>query len=176
MIIYMVPPTPIWPFLNFFFYYMDYAFPLFGLIAYLIFTYYLLFAVLAGNVVIMSRIPLVSVFPLKVKNTATTSFLYNTSLMLLASITIVQFTSQAFRDYINYTSIDGFFNVIVGNMRYIKYFYNYVYYAFFAMVFIGGALTLLSLIPGPWNGYHKAPEEKEVDEILRSLEKEIRSG
>jgi LMBR1 domain-containing protein 1 len=174
MILYMIPPKPIWGFLNVIFYYLDKGFPLFGLIAYLIFTYYLLFAVLAGNVCIMSRIPIISVFPLKKKNTATTSFLYNAGLMLLASITIVQFTAHAFRDYIKYTSIDGFFNVIVGNMKYIKYFYNYVHYAFFGMIFIGGLLTLLASVPAPWNGWHKQPEQKEIDSILKDLEQEVK--
>jgi len=174
MIIYMVPRPPIWPMLNQFFEWFDMGFPLFGLIAYLIFTYYLLFAVLAGNVRIMSRIPLVAVFPLKYRDTATSSFLYNTGLMLLSSITIVQFSANAFADYIKYTSIDLFFNVFVANMIYIKYFYIYVHYVLFGFIFIGFVLTVLSLIPGPCNNYHKAPEEKELDEILRSLEYEAR--
>jgi LMBR1 domain-containing protein 1 len=174
--IYMIPKPPAWGFLNQFFIWFDMGFPLFGLIGYLIFTYYLMIAVIAGNVRIMSRIPLVAVFPIKYKDTSTSSFLYNTGLLLLVSITIVQFSAQAFASYINYTAISGFFNVIVANMIYLKYFYEYIFYVFFAFIFIGMGLTVISLIPGPCNNWHKSPEEEELDDILHSLEREAKSG
>jgi LMBR1 domain-containing protein 1 len=103
----MITPTPLWGGLNYLFQYLDLAFPLFGLIAYAIFTFYLLIAIIVGNITIASKLPLVSIYPIRYKDTLTTSFLYNTGLLLLGSFTVVQFAADAFSQYARFTSLDG---------------------------------------------------------------------
>lgn len=61
IILYLITPIPLWPGLNFLFYYLDLGFPLFGLIAYSIFTFYLLISIIFGNIRIAGRLPLVSI-------------------------------------------------------------------------------------------------------------------
>lgn len=163
IILYMLTPTPLWPGLNFLFYYLDLGFPLFGLVAYSIFTFYLLAAIITGNITLASRLPLVSIYPIKYKDTLTTSFLYNTGLLMLGTFTVVQFTADAFSSYARYTSLDAMFNVYVSNMIYITYFFQYVHYAFFAFIFIGFVLSMImAFLP------NKSKEEKLLQEIMNT--------
>lgn len=148
IIIYMIPPFPLWGFLNLFFVWFDFIFPLFGLILYSVFALYLLLCVLYGNIAVASRLPLVSVFPLKWKDTLLNSFIFNTGLMLLVSITIVQFCLNAFSMYSRSTSIDSFFNLYIGYMRGLGYFFRYIHYVLFLFILIGIVASIVnSIIP-----------------------------
>lgn len=109
---------------------MDNAFGLFGTIAYGLFSFYLLWCVIKGNFKFGLRIPFIfSIHPMKyffffinsiyniyfflrVGETLMSSFLFNTLLLLVASITVVQFCANAFSAYNNNTSIYGI-NVIL---------------------------------------------------------------
>jgi len=163
IIVFMLTPIPLWGGLNLLFYYLDLGFPLFGLIAYSIFAFYLLMAIIAGNITIASRLPFVSLYPIKFKDTLTSSFLYNTGLLLFGSIAVIQFTANAFSSYARFTSLNGFFNVYVSNMIYIRYYFQYVHYAFFGFIFIGFVLSMIfAFIP------NKTKEQKMIEQIMAS--------
>ncbi|KAL0481069.1 lipocalin-interacting membrane receptor [Acrasis kona] len=163
MILFMFTKQPIWGGLNLLFYYLDYAFPLFGLIAYSIFAFYLLMSVIAGNITIASRLPLVSLYPIKFKDTLTSSFLYNTWLLMLGCIPVIQFTANAFSSYGSVTSLSGFFNVYVTNMIYFNWFFANVHYVFFAFIFIGFALSMFFAFRP-----NKTKEQKIIEQIMES--------
>ncbi|KAL0482739.1 LIMR family protein [Acrasis kona] len=163
IIVFMLTPVPLWGGLNYLFYYLDLGFPLFGLIAYSIFAFYLLMAIIAGNITIASRLPFISLYPIKFKDTLTSSFLYNTGLLLFGSIAVIQFTANAFSRYARFTSLNGFFNVYVSNMIYIRYYFMYVHYAFFGFIFIGFVLSMIfAFIP------NKTKEQKMIEQIMAS--------
>lgn len=134
IIIYMLAPFPLFSFLNGLFYILDLGFPLFGLIAYGIFAVYLLICAIFGNIQVASNVPLISVFPIKWKDTMLNSFLFNTGLFLLISITVVQFCTNAFSQYSRLTSIDAYFNVQIKYTRGLHYFFAYVHYALFVFI------------------------------------------
>lgn len=144
IIIYMLAPFPLFSFLNGLFFVLDLAFPLFGLVAYGIFALYLLICAIFGNIQVMSNLPLISVFPIKWKDTMLNSFIFNTGVLLLISITIVQFSTNAFSQYSRLTSIDAYFNVQIKYTKGLYYFFQYVHYALFVFIFIGAVLTIIS--------------------------------
>jgi LMBR1 domain-containing protein 1 len=160
IIIYLLPPFPLWPFLNIFFQWLDTTiFPLFGLALYGVFALYLLICAIFGNVQVASRLPLISVFPLKYKDTMLNSFIFNTGLLLLISITVVQFCTNAFSQYTRFTSIDAYFNTQIYYTKGLHYFFKYIHYVFFVFIFIGAVLTgIFSLI--------KTDKQKRIEKIL----------
>jgi len=74
---------------------------------------------------------------MKVGETLMNAFLFNTLLMLLASVTVVQFCTNAFNLYNRLTGIDSLFNVGVRNLMGIKYIWYYYIYALLAFALIG---------------------------------------
>jgi len=137
LILYVAVHPPITGFLNDMFEAMDSAFSLFGTVAFGIFAFYLLWCVMKGNFKVGMRIPLIfEIHPMTVGNTYMNSFLFNTLLLMLASITIVDFCTYAFSGYAKLTSIDLIFNVGVRNLEFLKYFYRYYYWGLFVLVFL----------------------------------------
>jgi len=137
IILYMAFRPPITPFLNSFFITLDSAWGLFGTIAYGLFSFYLVWCVFKGNFKFGLRVPMVfTIHPMKVGETMMNSFLFNTLLLLLASVTIVQFCTDAFSLYNRNTGIDLIFNVGVRNLRGVKYIWWYYYWAVEAVAFL----------------------------------------
>jgi len=146
IILFVIPKPPIHPFLNNFFIALDEAFTLFGVIAYGIFAFYLLWCVIKGTFKFGLRIPFIfSIHPMKVGETLMNAFLFNTLLMLLASVTLVQFCSDSFNLYNRFTGIDLLFNVGVRHLTGIKYIWYYYFYG----ILIFAVLGLIYLILWP---------------------------
>lgn len=101
-----------------------------GTIFYGLFAFHLLFAVVAGQIKIGSRILFISIHPLKPGDTLMNSFLWNVGLMLLCSITITQFCASAFATYARETAIDAFFRTFIRNLKYVRYFWIFYPHAF----------------------------------------------
>jgi len=138
IILYVIPQPPIYPFLNNFFIVLTNAFGLFGTLAYGIFTFYLLWCVIKGNFKFGLRIPFIfSIHPMKVGETLMNAFLFNTLLVLLASVTVVQFCTNAFNLYNRNTGINSLFNVGVRNLTGIKYIWYYYIWALLAFALFG---------------------------------------
>lgn len=95
------------PFLNTMIKGLHFVFPPLGVAAYAFFAFYLLIATIVGNITIWSKIPCITVYPLKYRDTMMNSFLVNTAVILLASITIAHFCANAFSSYAAYTTIDS---------------------------------------------------------------------
>lgn len=138
--LYVVPDPPVTPFLNGFFIALDEVFGLFGVIAYGIFTFYMLWAVLKGNFKFGVRIPFVfEIYPVKPGGTLMNSLIMNVLLVMLASVALTQFCTLAFDMYSRFTGIDALFNIGIRYLRFFKYFFQYSYW-----VLLG--IALLSLI------------------------------
>ncbi|KAG2387096.1 hypothetical protein C9374_002131 [Naegleria lovaniensis] len=162
LIVYSIPPYPLWGGLNEFFRWFDLAFPLFGLILYSIFAFYLLFSTLAGNILVAGRIPFFTVYPIRFKDTLTSSFLFNAGLMMLSSITIVQFCATTFSKYAQSTVIEVMINTYVKHMKGIGVIFEYLHYVFFAFIFIGFVMACVNI------AIKQRKSEKEIEAILNS--------
>jgi len=150
IILYVVPVSlnkpPIHPFLNAFFIVLDSAFGLFGTAAYGLFSFYLLWCVYKGNFKFGVRIPfLFQIHPMKVGETLMNAFLFNTLVLLLASVTVVQFCTIAFAGYNSNTAIDRLFNIGVRYLTGIKYVWFYYFWFLLGFAVIG--IVYLAFFP-----------------------------
>jgi LMBR1 domain-containing protein 1 len=117
ILIYMFLDPPLDPLLNTMFTKMDAVFGLFGTGAFAVFCFYLVLATLKGNFKVGMNFLIFSVHPMSPGNTLMSSFLFNTSLIMLCSISIIQFCSAAFDQYANETSIDEIFGNQITNLK-----------------------------------------------------------
>eukprot|EP01061_Rhynchopus_euleeides_P010143 TRINITY_DN1949_c0_g1_i2.p1 TRINITY_DN1949_c0_g1~~TRINITY_DN1949_c0_g1_i2.p1 ORF type:complete len:498 (+),score=240.23 TRINITY_DN1949_c0_g1_i2:28-1494(+) len=118
------------PFLNNFFVSFDNFFPLFGTIAYTLCAMWMLWAAVKGCFKIGVNVGIISIHPMKVNDTLMSSFLFNTLLVLITSVTVAQFCSMSFRKYASNTVVDSLFASYVNNLRGIGYVMQYFQYAF----------------------------------------------
>lgn len=127
--IFMLPPEPIDPFLNSFFIILtDIAsgnFPLFGVLAYSIFVFYLLWCILMGNYKFGVRLLIFKVYPLEINNTYTSAFLANIWILLQCVFPLVQFIATAFPIYARDTAIEALYGSQIKYLNFFKYFWQY---------------------------------------------------
>ena len=86
MILFMLPDTPVTPFLNSYFQWFDNWFPLFGVLSVAIFCLYLLLCAVKGCFKFGLRFLFFQVHPMKLNKTYMSSFLFNVGLILLCSL------------------------------------------------------------------------------------------
>jgi len=143
IILYEVLRPPPTTFLNAMFIALDNVFGLFGTLAYAIFSFYLLWAVIKGNFKFGLRIPFIfEIHPMKVGDTMMNSFLFNCLMLLLCSMAVVQFCTAAFSQYSRFTGIDEIFNVGVKNLAGIKYIWMYYFWAWIVLIFVAGGFLI----------------------------------
>jgi len=146
IIVFVVIQPPASPFLNDFFITLDSTWGLFGTFFYGIFAFWLLWCVIKGNFKFGLRVPfLFSIHPMKVGETMMNSFLFNTLLLMLASVTITQFCSDAFSLYNRFTGIYTLFSVGVRYLIFFRWFWKYYFWALFGFGFL--SLLYLAIFP-----------------------------
>lgn len=122
---------------------LDSGFTLFGVAAYGCFAFYLLWCVVKGCCKVGLNLLLFTVHPMKVGGTMMNSFLFNTLLILIASVSCVQFCALSFNDYAANTAVDALYMTYVSRLKGINYVNNYMQYpmgaiavlAFFWLIF-----------------------------------------
>jgi len=143
--VFIVPSSPVTPFLNTFFITLEDAFgggfPLFGVLAFAIWSYYLLWCCIKGSFKLGLRFFIWKLYPMELGGTLMNSFLVNTWLLLLCSVPIVQFCSQSFPVYARLTDVDMLFGT---QIKYLKFFSYFWAYNIFIYVILG--LSFISLI------------------------------
>ncbi|XP_027908003.1 LIMR family protein At5g01460 [Vigna unguiculata] len=125
IIIYLLVDPPLSPFLNEVFIKLDDIWGLLGTAAFAFFCFYLLLAVIAGAMVIGLRLVFFTIHPMKWGATLMNSFLFNVGLILLSSISVIQFCSTAFAYYAQATAAQEIFGHTLESLRGIKYLYKY---------------------------------------------------
>mmetsp|Transcript_25309 Transcript_25309/g.45600 ORF Transcript_25309/g.45600 Transcript_25309/m.45600 type:complete len:543 (-) Transcript_25309:101-1729(-) len=124
IILYVLPKDPVTPFLNSYFQWFDKWFPLFGVLSVAIFSFYLLICALKGCFKFGLRFLFFQVHPMKLNKTYMSSFLFNTGLVLLCALPVVQFSASAFQDYARYTTISQVVNVQLKYLRFFGWFWR----------------------------------------------------
>jgi len=132
IIVYVYPEKPLAPFLNTYFQWFDRFFPLFGVLSVALFTVYLLICAVKGCFKFGMRFFFFHIHPMKVGKTYMSSFLFNTALVLLCALPVVQFCQQAFADYAAFSNIRQLFGVQVHYLQFFTMFWemNIFIYAF----------------------------------------------
>merc|ERR1712196_468792 len=156
--LYNFPEPAIDPVLNNYFMVMDAAFPLFGTMSYGIFAFYLLACVIKGNMKMGLRFFFMPIHPMKVGGTMMNSFLVNTSIMLLCSVSVVQFCVMSFSLYARLTAVDLLFGSQIKYLKFLTYFWaNNVFLYVFTGLFLFSTVWLLIF------QQDKDPYAKELD-------------
>ena len=125
IIIYLLVDPPLSPFLNEVFIKLDDIWGLLGTAAFAFFCFYLLLAVIAGATMLGLRLVFITIHPMKWGATLMNSFLFNVGLILLCSISVIQFCSTAFAYYAQATAAQEIFGHTLESLRGIKYLYKY---------------------------------------------------
>ncbi|KAL9242603.1 hypothetical protein vseg_016589 [Gypsophila vaccaria] len=125
IVIYLIIRPPLSPFLNFVFIKLDDVWGLLGTAAFAFFCFYLLVAVVAGATMLGLRLVFITIHPMKWGATLMNSFLFNVGLILLCSISVIQFCSSAFAYYAQATAAEEIFGHTLQSLRGIKYLYKY---------------------------------------------------
>jgi LMBR1 domain-containing protein 1 len=125
IIIYLLIDPPLSPFLNEVFIKLDDIWGLLGTAAFAFFCFYLLLAVIAGAMMLGLRLVFITIHPMKWGGTLMNSFLFNVGLILLSSISVIQFCSTAFAYYAQATAAQEIFGHTLESLRGIKYLYKY---------------------------------------------------
>lgn len=115
---------------------LDGAFALLGVLAYAIFALYLLWATVKGCIKIGMRVVFFTIHPMKMGDTLMNAMLFNIGLMLLTSVTVVQFCATSFNLYSSNTSVDALLNIYVRRLKNIGIIIFYLQYIFLAIAII----------------------------------------
>ena len=99
---------------------------------------------------------LIDLYPMKLGRTNMSSLLFNTGLIMLGSVSIVQFCAQAFPVYAAETAVRDIFGGNIENLTGLGYLFKYdvFIYSFFAMV-------CLSCVVLPFETW-KAPKSRKA--------------
>ncbi|GFY83775.1 LMBR1-like membrane protein [Actinidia rufa] len=128
IVIYLLINPPLFPFLNDVFIQLASIFVtspgLLGTGAFAFFCFYLLLAVIAGAMMLGLRLVFITIHPMKWGATLMNSFLFNVGLILLCSISVIQFCATAFAYYAQATAAQEIFSHTLQSLRGIKYLYK----------------------------------------------------
>mmetsp|Transcript_17303 Transcript_17303/g.35567 ORF Transcript_17303/g.35567 Transcript_17303/m.35567 type:complete len:562 (+) Transcript_17303:200-1885(+) len=163
IVVYVFPEEPWTLFLNGYFKWFDQWFSLFGVLSVALFTIYLLFAAVTGCFKFGLRVACIQLHPMVLGKTYMSSFLFNTGLVLLCALPVVQFSAQAFADYAKDATINQIFNVQIDNLAFFGFWFAR---KIFVYVFLScSLLTMLYLIFRPRDS---GPNGNELRDRLRS--------
>ena len=147
IIIYLLIDPPLSSFLNEVFIKLDSIWGLLGTAAFAFFCFYLLLAVIAGATMLGLRLVFITIHPMKWGATLMNSFLFNVGLILLCSISVIQFCATAFAYYAQATAAQEIFGHTLESLRGIKYLYKYNVFQI-AFVVLAGLTFVYYLIFG----------------------------
>lgn len=145
--VYIIPSTPAAPFLNNYFAWFDKWFPLFGVLSIALFTGYLLVAAVKGCFKFGLRFVFFHIHPMKPGKTYMSSFMFNTALVLLCAMPVVQFSQSAFADYAAFSNIRQIFGVQIRYLQFFSWFWKTDLFVYIFMIFTGLTSVYLAFQP-----------------------------
>ncbi|OQR92546.1 hypothetical protein THRCLA_08676, partial [Thraustotheca clavata] len=166
IILAMLPTVPILPFLNNYFLWFDQWFPLFGTISVGLFTMYLLMCCVKGCFKFGMRCFCCALHPMEFNGTYMNSFLFNLALILLCCIPCVQFSNQAFGDYVRLTTIQTMMGIQLKYMKGFTFFWAHNVFLYILLI-----LTFLTLV---YLAIRPRDTSSKSDGIRKKIEKQVR--
>eukprot|EP00898_Chlorokybus_atmophyticus_P001523 jgi/Chlat1/2371/Chrsp17S00180 len=153
IILYILISPPVTPFLNSVFVKLDSFFGLFGTTAFALFCLYMIGCTIKGCTKVGLKFAFMSVYPMKVNGTLMSAMLFNTALILLCSISAIQFCSEAFDIYASETAVNLIYRVKISHLQGIKYLfkYNVFIWAFLACTLVSALVIAKSKKKKPRN-------------------------
>ena len=165
IIVFILPARPYSQFLNTFFIKLSIpAFPLFGVIAFAIWSFYLMWCVVKGNVALGVRFLVWKMYPMEIENTLMNAFLFNTFWILLCVFPCVQFCINAFPVYAAYTQANVMFGSLIRYLHGFSTLYNVNFFPILILAF--SALTIIVMLAFPKN--RAKGVEAQLDALAKS--------
>ena len=97
-----------------------------SIVIYIVMTFYLLIATVKGNFKFGLRIMILgAIHPMKKDKTYMNSILFNVMLVMLTSVSVIQFSIRAFGEYTSLTDADIIFNTQIKYLTFYRFFFNY---------------------------------------------------
>ncbi|KAL1508346.1 hypothetical protein AB1Y20_004456 [Prymnesium parvum] len=143
--VFITPPPTL--FLNSLFIELDDIFPLFGVLAYGLFAFYLLFCLLKGNMKFGVRFFCIPIHPMRVGATLINSMLFNVWLLQLCSFSLIQFCWTAFRSYARFTSADLIFGQQVHYLQGLSWFFRHNIFLYALVLMVLSTMLYLCVWP-----------------------------
>ena len=146
---------PGYPFLaKMYIFFNDHDLAFLSFLIFSILSLYLLLCVIKGNFKFGVRILCCwEIFPMKANGTYMNTFLFNVTLILLASCSITQFCSDCLEDYVAFTDINMIFNVQIKYLKFFKFFYkNHIFQYILFIIFV---ISLIYLLIRPSDSINK---------------------
>jgi len=151
IMIFVLPARPPSTFLNAMFIELESfipGFPILGVLAFGLYSFYLLWCVVKGLFRIGLRFPfLFKLYPMELNNTLMNAFLFNTWVILLCSIPCLQFCATAFPVYARLTQVDVIFGSQIRYLQFFKYFFNYDVFIIMILIFSFFGFILMYMFP-----------------------------
>ncbi|KAJ7294873.1 hypothetical protein O6H91_06G109600 [Diphasiastrum complanatum] len=156
IVLYMLLNPPLTQFLNEVFVKLDSAWGLLGTAAFAFFCLYLILAVISGEMHLGLNFVFITIHPMRWGRTLMSSFLFNVGLILLCSISVIQFCAKAFAVYAQATAVQEIFGHTLESLRGIKYLFRYNVFqiAFVAFAFV----TLVYYLAFGWRRKKRAKQ------------------
>eukprot|EP00736_Rhodelphis_marinus_P004198 Rmarinus@m.22958 len=164
IILYVFPEPYVDPFLNTMLEDMDNFFGLAGTLTYAVFALYLLWACIKGNMKVGLNLVFFTIHPMAVGKTFMNSFLFNCSLILLCSLPVVMFCTQAFSIYARFTAVDLIFGVATTHLQGLGVLWRDNIFIYIMFVILGLTLVYVSLHP------KDKTKEEELNKDIRDRE------
>ncbi|KAL4118587.1 hypothetical protein PRIC2_010912 [Phytophthora ramorum] len=164
--LYMLPNTPLLPFLNTYFIWFDRWFPLFGTISVGIFSSYLLACAVKGCFKFGMRCFCIALHPMKLHGTYMNSLVFNLGLVLLCAIPSVQFCDQAFADYDRLTALRTLLGVQIHYLKGMSVVWDYNIFVY--------AIIIISIITAGILLAKPRDRASPVDDIRKRIERQVR--
>ncbi|CAG9311817.1 unnamed protein product [Blepharisma stoltei] len=109
-----------------------------GTTIYCLFSMYLLLACIKGNVKFGLRIPyFFRAYPIKKDKTPMNAMFFNVSLVLICSVAVTLFATNAFSMYTRLTDIGNMFGIQVRYLEFFKYFYDNNVFEYMLVIWTG---------------------------------------
>lgn len=146
---------PRYPFLaRMYIYFNDNDLAFLSFLIFSILSLYLLLCVIKGNFKFGVRILCCwEIYPMKKDGTYMNAFLFNVTLILLASCSITHFCADCLEDYVAFTDVNIIFNIQIRYLKFFKYFYKY--HVFQYILFSIFCISLLYLLIWPSDNINK---------------------
>jgi len=150
--LYVLPDTPVHPFLNQYLVMFDTIFPLFGVVTVAVFIMYLMLCTVKGCFKFGLRCFCFQLYPMQIDKTYMSAFLFNLSLILLCVLPCIQFSTAAFGSYTRYSNAAQMYGVEMMYIGFFQWFWEtkFFYYAWITIV----GLTALYLAIKPKEARH----------------------
>ena len=132
-----------------------------AIIIFVVLTFYLLIITVKGNFKFGLRIMILgAIHPMKKDKTYMNSILFNVSLVMLTSVSVIQFSIRAFGEYTSLTDADIIFNTQIKYLTFYRFFFKYNIFEYGLLAIALISFIYLILRPNDTNTVKKILYEK----------------